>query len=192
MRHDRKTQSAAPNNGLLPFSKMITKSLPPLRHAPRMLWPWLTLPASLTAALQRAYGKLHMVQALLLDSGRANPTPTERRILHLHRGEQIFWREVLLHGGDLMHPALWARTTIPLRELRHGLLPLTRHGTRPIGNTLFRHRRLRRSPIQAESQPRFGQRRWQRRSVLRRGDTGVLVEEHFLPDLPRWAGRGRR
>jgi chorismate--pyruvate lyase len=27
---------------------------------------------------------------------------------------------------------------------------------------------------------------------LRRGDTGVLVEEHFLPDLPRWAGRGRR
>ena len=192
MRHDRKTQSAASDNGSLPCSKMITKNPPPLRHAPRALWPWLTLPASLTAALQRAYEKPHVVQALLLGSGRANPAPVERRILRLHRGEQIFWREVLLHGGDPMRPALWARTTIPLCGLRHGLLPLTRHGTRPIGNTLFRHRRLRRSPIQAESQPRFGQRRWQRRSVLRRGATGVLVEEHFLPDLPSWAGRGRR
>ena len=194
MRHDQKTQSSVSNNGPLPFSKMITKKPPPLRHAPRMLWPWLTLPASLTAALQRAYEKPHgMVQALLLGSGRANPTPTERYLLRLHRGEQIFWREVLLHCGDVMRPALWARTTIPLRGLRRGLLPLTRHGTRPIGNTLFRHRRLRRSPIQTESQPRFGRRRcWQRRSILRRGDTGVLVEEHFLPGLPRWAGRGRR
>lgn len=194
MRHDQKTQSSVSSNRPLPFSKMITKKPPPLRHAPRMLWPWLTLPASLTAALQRAYEKPHgMVQALLLGSGRANPTPTERYLLRLHRGEQIFWREVLLHCGDVMRPALWARTTIPLRGLRRGLLPLTRHGTRPIGNTLFRHRRLRRSPIQAESQPRFGRRRcWQRRSVLRRGDTGVLVEEHFLPGLPRWAGRGRR
>ncbi|MHB8236966.1 MAG: chorismate--pyruvate lyase family protein [Acidithiobacillus ferrivorans] len=192
MRHDQKTQSTASNNGPLPFSKMTTKNPPPLRHAPRLLWPWLTLPASLTAALQRAYAKPHMVQALLLGCGRANSTPTERYLLRLHRGEQIFWREVLLHGGDVMRPALWARTTIPLRGLRRGLLPLTRHGTRPIGNTLFRHRRLWRSPIQAESQPRFGQRRWQRRSVLRRGGASVLVEEHFLPDLPRWAGRGRR
>jgi chorismate--pyruvate lyase len=178
--------------GSLPHATMMVGNPPALRHAPRAIWPWLTLPASLTAALQRAYGKPHTVRALLLDSGRANPSPIERSILCMRRGERIFWREVLLHGGDPAYPALWARTTIPLRGLRHGLLPLTRHGTRPIGNTLFRHRRLRRSPIQAESRPRFGQRRWQRRSVLRRGSVGVLVEEHFLPDLPCWAGRGRR
>ncbi|MBN6748664.1 chorismate lyase, partial [Acidithiobacillus sp. PG05] len=39
---------------------------PALRHAPRAIWPWLILPASLTAALQRAYGKPHTVRALLL------------------------------------------------------------------------------------------------------------------------------
>lgn len=178
--------------GSLPHAMMMVGTPPALRHAPRAIWPWLTLPASLTAALQRAYGKSQIVRALLLDSGRATPSPIERSILCMRRGERIFWREVLLHGGDPAYPALWARTTIPLRGLRHGLLPLTRHGTRPIGNTLFRHRRLRRSPIQAESRPRFGQRRWQRRSVLRRGSAGVLVEEHFLPDLPCWAGRGRR
>ena len=178
---------------LTPAARLMTiKSPPPLRHAPRALWPWLTLPASLTAALQRAYGTSHPVQALLLGSGRANPTPTERHILRLHRGEQVFWREVILHGGEADQPALWARTTIPLRGLRNGLLPITRHGTRPIGNTLFRHRRLRRSPIQIESQPRFSSRHWRRRSVLRRGATGLLIEEHFLPGLPQWAGRGRR
>ena len=194
MLRDQEAQHAVPvlRRGSLPHATMMVGDPPALRHAPRAIWPWLTLPASLTAALQRAYGKSQIVRALLLDSGRASPSPIERSILCMRRGERIFWREVLLHGGDPAYPALWARTTIPLRGLRHGLLPLTRHGTRPIGNTLFRHRRLRRSPIQAGSQPRFGQRRWQRRSVLRRGSAGVLVEEHFLPDLPCWAGRGRR
>ena len=194
MLRDQEAQHAVSvlRRGSLPHTRMMAGKPPALRHAPRAIWPWLILPASLTAALQRAYGKPHTVRALLLDSGRANPSPVERRILCMRRGERIFWREVLLHGGDPAYPALWARTTIPLRGLRHGLLPLTRHGTRPIGNTLFRHRRLRRSPIQADSRPRFGPRRWQRRSVLRRGSVGVLVEEHFLPDLPCWAGRGRR
>lgn len=172
--------------------KMMEKTPPPLRHAPRHLWPWLTLPASLTAALQRAYGKTYPVTALLLGSGRRKANPTERCILRLHRGAHIFWREVALHGGDAGRPAIWAMTSIPLAGLRHGLLPLTHHGSRPIGNTLFRHRRLRRSPIALATRPRFGQRTWQRRSILRRGNTGVLVEEHFLVDMPRWAGRGHR
>ncbi|WP_226856803.1 chorismate--pyruvate lyase family protein [Acidithiobacillus concretivorus] len=163
-----------------------------LDHAPSHLWPWLALPASLTAALQRAYGHTHRVTALVIGSGRRNPTYSEQQLLHLKRGERIFWREVLLHAGDPDRPAIWAMTTIPLCGLRHGLLPLARHGSRPIGNTLFRHRRLRRSPITMEALPRFGQRAWRRRSILRRGHTEVLVEEHFLPDLPPWAGRGRR
>ncbi|WP_414041036.1 chorismate--pyruvate lyase family protein [Acidithiobacillus sp. M4-SHS-6] len=170
----------------------MTYKTPSLQHAPRHLWPWLILPASLTAALQRAYGGAHRVRAQVLGSGRRRPSYSERQILSLHRGERIFWREVLLHAGDPQRPAIWAMTSIPLSGLRHGLLPLARHGSRPIGNTLFRHRRLRRSPITMNAAPRFGQRVWQRRSILRRGQSKVLVEEHFLPDLPRWAGRGRR
>lgn len=165
---------------------------PSLQHAPRHLWSWLTLPASLTAALQRAYGDARQVRAQVIGSGRRRPFHAEQRLLHLHRGERIFWREVLLHAGNPQRPAIWAMTSIPLSGLRHGLLPLARHGSRPIGNTLFRHRRLRRSPITLDSLPRYGERAWRRRSILRRGHTEVLVEEHFLPDLPRWAGRGRR
>ncbi len=174
------------------LSRTMPLKTPALDHAPHQIWPWLALPQSLTAALQRAYGPKHTVRALLVDSGRRKPSHSEEKLLKLKRGERIFWREVLLHGGDPQRPAIWATTSIPLNGLRHGLLPLARHGTRPIGNTLFQHRHLQRSPITMAAQPRFGERRWRRRSILRRGKAKVLVEEHFLPDLPRWAGRGRR
>ena len=161
-------------------------------HAPWALWPWLALPASLTAALRRAYGRSDTPRVILLGSGRCVARQEERRHLHLHRGERVFWREVLLHGGDAGRPALWARTTVPLRGLRQGLLPLTRQGTRPIGDLLFRHRRLRRSPIVVERRRRQRAWSWSRRSILQRGPSQVLVAERFSQHVPAWHGRGRR
>jgi chorismate--pyruvate lyase len=162
------------------------------RHAPWALWPWLVLPASLTAALRRAYGRSDTPQVLLLGSGRGVARQDERRHLRLQRGERVFWREVLLHGGDAGRPALWARTTVPLHGLRQGLLPLTRQGTRPIGDLLFRHRRLRRSAIVIERRRRQQAWSWARRSILQRGPSQALIEEHFSHHLPAWHGRGRR
>lgn len=167
--------------------------LQPRRHGPRGLWPWLALPASLTAALRRAYGSdPHWPRAQLLASGRSRPSPAEARLLGLGRQSAVFWREVLLHGPDPRHPAIRARTCFALNAIGRGLRPLTRHGSRPIGNTLFRHRRLRRGPLHIHCNPAWGQnRRWWRHSLLWRGNTRVLVIEHFLPDLPTWRGRGR-
>ncbi|EGQ60924.1 Chorismate lyase, partial [Acidithiobacillus sp. GGI-221] len=81
MLRDQEAQHAVSvlRRGSLPHTRMMAGKPPALRHAPRAIWPWLILPASLTAALQRAYGKPHTVRALLLDSGRANPSPVERR-----------------------------------------------------------------------------------------------------------------
>ncbi|MBU2753618.1 chorismate lyase [Acidithiobacillus sp. CV18-2] len=162
------------------------------RHAAWALWPWLCLPASLTAALRRAYGAADWPRARVLECGRARPHPEERRALGLNRTAWVYWREVELHGPDPQKPAIWARSSFPLRAISQGLQPLTRHGSRPIGNTLFRHRRLRRSPIQIDAYPVYGpRRRWRRSSILQRGARRVWVEEHLLPDLPRWRGRGR-
>ncbi|MCE5388135.1 MAG: chorismate lyase [Acidithiobacillus sp.] len=161
-------------------------------HAPWHIWPWLRVPASLTAALRRAYGQSHGPAARVLACGRGHPSLAEKKLLGLSRGAWVYWREVQLYGPNPNQPALWARSSFPLRTIAQGLQPLTRHGSRPIGNTLFRHRRLRRSPIEMAVQPTFGsQRRWCRRSLLLRGPRRVLVEEHFLPDLPRWRGQGR-
>lgn len=161
-------------------------------HASRALWPWLRLPASLTAALRRAYGAPQWPRAHVLACGRGRPRREERQALGLARGAWVFWREVELHGPDPQKPAVWARSSFPLRAISQGLQPLTRHGSRPIGNTLFRHRRLRRSPIQIKVSPVFGgNRRYRRSSVLQRGARRIWVEEHLLPDLPRWRGRGR-
>ncbi|MGC9127656.1 MAG: chorismate--pyruvate lyase family protein [Acidithiobacillus sp.] len=167
--------------------------LAPRRHGPQGLWPWLSLPASLTAALRRAYGSdPRWPRAELLASGRRRASRVEAEQLGLHRQSRIFWREVLLHGPDPLRPAIWARTSFAVSAIGRGLRPLTRHGSRPIGNTLFRHRRLRRGPVQIRCAPGYGpQRRWWRHSLLWRGSTRVLVIEHFLPDLPVWRGRGR-
>jgi chorismate--pyruvate lyase len=161
-------------------------------HAPAALWPWLRLPASFTSALRRAYGAAEWPRARVIACGRGRARLEESKALGLRRGAWVYWREVELHGPDAQRPAIWARSSFPLRAIGQGLLPLTRHGGRPIGNTLFRHRRLRRSPIQIRVHPVFGEsRRWRRCSVLRRGPCRVWVEEHLLPDLPHWRGRGR-
>lgn len=163
-----------------------------LSHAARALWPWLSLPASLTAALRRAYGAPQWPRARVLGCGRTHARPEERRALGMKRSAWVYWREVELHGPDPQRPAIRARSSFPLRAIGQGLQPLTRHGSRPIGNTLFRHRRLRRSPIQIDVRPAFGhRRRWRRSSVLQRGPRRIWVEENLLPDLPAWRGRGR-
>ncbi len=163
-----------------------------LSHAPWAIWPWLRLPASLTAALRRTYGgEKKFPLAVLTACGRGRPRENERQRLGIHRGERVFWREVLLHGPDPCRPAVQGRTVFPLRAISRGLRPLTRHGNRPIGNTLFRHRRLRRSPIRITASPAEGPRRkWQRSSILVRGKTRIFIKENFLEDLPPWQGKG--
>ncbi len=163
-----------------------------LSHAPWAIWPWLRLPASLTAALRRAYGgEKRFPRAVLIACGRSRPYENERKQLGIRRGEWVFWREVFLHGPDPCRPAIQGRTLFPLRAISRGLRPLTKHGNRPIGNTLFRHRRLRRSPIRIRTLPAAGSgREWQRSSILVQGRTRIFIQERFLADLPSWRGRG--
>lgn len=101
---------------------------------------WLSAPGSLTARL-RLHGT---VRVEVLDQGRRRLWPQERRALGCCVGHV---REVVLRIDE--QPAVWARSSVPVRAVKGPWQAIRGLGTRPLAELLFSHRAVRRGPLQA-------------------------------------------
>jgi chorismate lyase len=138
---------------------------------------WLSAPGSLTARL-RLHGS---VRVEVLDQGRRRLWPQERRALGCCVGHV---REVVLRIDD--QPAVWARSSVPVRAVKGPWQAIRGLGTRPLAELLFSHRAVRRGPLQALRLRTHGPagahmaRQWARLNM------GQALASPPLPN-PRWA-----
>ncbi|MCB1759386.1 MAG: chorismate lyase [Gammaproteobacteria bacterium] len=169
-----------------------------LRHAqiPDQIYPWLWDRASLTARLKSACRDAGF-SVRLLRQGWGRPLYSEARLLEMRRGGRAIVREVQLLCGDT--PWVFARTLIPAVSLRGPARRLAHLGDRPLGEVLFADPRMRRGETQVARLlprhplfatatrglvPRPGE-IWGRRTLFYLSSRPLLVNEIFLPGLPR-------
>lgn len=158
----------------------------PLAQArpPAQVVAWLAINGSLTKALRKASGA--PVRARLVHNGPGKTQPDQRQMLGLGAGRQTWLREVWLHAGSAVEPCVYAQTRLPLSALRGRLRRITRLGSRPIGQQLFRGKgQVRRESLQVTRLPLGGAFAglWARRSVLACGQRRILIMEVLLPAL---------
>ncbi len=95
--------------------------------------------------------------------------------------EQVYVREVTLKLGE--QAVVVARSIIPRRTLTGYERQLMQLGSKPLGDFLFSHPRMRRHPIQCKQGHIGGQSAWARRSVFELSGKPLLVSEVFLERL---------
>lgn len=115
-------------------------------HHPFLLPPsledWLVHCGSLTRRLKCRCRQFSVAQV----STEIRPAnPDEERELGLRRGQYAFVREVVLNCDG--RPVVFAHSVVPLRHLRGAWNPVTRLGTRPLGEALFTNHRIQRHPL---------------------------------------------
>lgn len=101
---------------------------------------WLSAPGSLTARL-RLHGT---VRVEVLEQGRRRLWPQESRALGCNVGHV---REVVLCIDE--RPAVWARSSVPVRAVKGPWQAIRGLGTRPLAELLFSHGAVLRGPLQA-------------------------------------------
>jgi len=161
---------------------------------------WLFDADSLTKRLRQAGGGDFRVS--LLKQRFERPLLCERRALGLDDRAIALVRQVHLYcAGEVK---VYARTVMPLSVLHGSSRGLARLGGRPLGEMLFRDKSMRRSSMQVarvdegdlfhdwgvacvETGAVVGQ-VWGRRSVFRLSGRPLLVNEIFLPPLPKSIG----
>lgn len=139
---------------------------------------WVGSRDSLTLRLTKA-GAPRPFRVRLLDQRLDAPRPDEARALGIAPGQRAWLREVALCLGE--RPWVVARSVAPLTGLPEQ--ELAHLGERSLGSWLFRQPDLERGEIEATSAPagfHEASGPWGRRSVFRRGDFRVLVQEWFL------------
>jgi chorismate--pyruvate lyase len=157
---------------------------------------WLFDATSLTKRLRQAGAGDFRVKLLAQQFER--PLFSERRALGLGDRAIALVRQVhLCCAGDIK---VYARSVMPLSLLHGSSRGLARLGGRPLGELLFRDKSMRRSPMQIARidtddlfhrwgvpETVIGQ-VWGRRSVFRLSGRPLLVNEIFLPPLPKSTG----
>lgn len=161
-------------------------------EAPRVLRDWLSDRGSLTRRLQSRYDDFRVVPVA---RGFATPFPDEVRTLGLSLKVRAYVRDVLLLGGGKTR--VFAHSVLPCPALRGGWNDITRLGTKPLGEALFRDHGIRRLALtmrrvdarhplyraahrHAETPVR---QLWSRRSVFCLDGQALLVTEVFLPAI---------
>lgn len=151
----RRTASPQSRRIRAPRRRVHGSRLPPQPDLVR----WLTAPGSLTARLRR-HGQ---VTVEVLAQGRRRLWPQERRALGCAAGHV---REVVLRVGG--RPAVWARSSVPLRAVKGPWRAIKGLGTRPLAELLFSHHRVHRGPLRVTHLPACGpahhhlERQWSR------------------------------
>lgn len=158
--------------------------------------PWLQDDSSLTRRVVGVCGASGF-GVRLVSQRRARPLPGEARLLGMRRYRLALVREVeLLCGG---RPWVFARTLIPLTSLRGRARRLAFLGERPLGAVLFADPTTVRQRVEVA---KIGSRQglfaaavrnldhrpkvlWGRRTLFEFGGRPLLVNEIFLPDIPR-------
>jgi chorismate lyase len=157
---------------------------------------WLRDEGSLTRRVIQACGQ-DGFRVRLLHQAWGSPLYSESRVLRVRRAEATLIREVELLCEE--RPWVFARTLIPATSLRGSARRLTQLGDRPLGAVLFSDSRVRRGITQiARLQPRHPlfataaanlqqkpQQLWGRRTLFYIAERPILVNEIFLPEIPR-------
>lgn len=173
-------------------------SAPP--RPPVALRGWLRDSDSLTARIRARCGQFSVaIQRQTL----ARPLPDEAHALGISPARRAWLREVLLLADGI--PVVYARSWHPLVAPAHRMAAFFRSGRQPLGQILFAHPRIRRSPLKicsidardaryhralacahaAEAPPRL---LWGRHSLfVRPAGCAVLVCEFFLPAIAQLA-----
>jgi chorismate--pyruvate lyase len=159
------------------------------------LAPWLRDDSSLTRRVVRACEGQFSVE--VIRQSHARPLPSERRLLGTSPREQVLVREVELRCQGC--PWVFARTLIPAASLSGEARRLSVLGSRPLGAVLFADPRTERRRIEIG---RLGPRHplfaravgnldhgprclWGRRTLFVYAGRSLLVNEIFLPGIPR-------
>ena len=157
---------------------------------PRSLRGWLTDDGSLTARL-KARCPDFAVQKLV---SRVRPVnPDERGLAGLRGGRPGYVREVFLMCDG--RPAIYAHSVASVRAVQGAWRGLKRQGLKPLGETLFVQRGIRRFPLSyrrlSPTHPlhrrlvrhfgRVSAPLWARRSLFLRAGAPLWVTEVFLP-----------
>lgn len=163
-------------------------------NLPRRLRTWLMCRGSLTRKLKAhcAHFRVYPVT-----TGFALAHTDEYAPLHLRSDSLAYVREVLLMCDD--HPVVFAHSVLPRPGLRGGWNGITRLGSRPLGEALFKNPRIRREALAyrqidarhplfralRRNHPLSARVLWARRSVFRLNGHPLLVTEVFLPEIEK-------
>lgn len=156
---------------------------------------WLLDEGSLTRRVVGNCAQSFSVQ--VLNQSWGTPLATENKVLEMAPDAKAWIREVELHCGTI--PWVFARTLIPASSLEGDTRRLAELGNRPLGEVLFSDPKARRGRVEvAKLLPRHTLFRvasahlknapvhlWARRTLYYMEDRPLLVNEIFLPDLPR-------
>lgn len=167
---------------------------PPRATVPPRLRPWLTDPGSLTARIRARCQRF----AVRVRSQRLAPVHRdEAKLLGLRAGELAWLREVVLEADGVA--VVYARSIMPLANLRGRWNLFTGLGNRPLGAALFADPRIVRQRLHvarldirdrrhrgaARIAPEASRSLWARRSVFLLAGRPLLVCEVFLPAIER-------
>jgi len=153
------------------------------------LRPWITDRNSLTARIIHHFPDFNLVR---VGQQLAVPLVDERRILNLRAGQLAVVREVILRSGN--KPLVFAHTAVNPRDVSGAWRGLSRLGSRPLAEMLFRDPLVSRMPIEYRKLPRghallraagINTAAWARRSVFLKRRQPLLVTEVFLPAIVR-------
>ncbi|MGD8909587.1 MAG: chorismate lyase [Chromatiales bacterium] len=167
-----------------------------LRELPVGLSDWLLESGSLTRKVIQACGQ-SCFRVRLLHQGWGAPLTSERRLLRSRPGVITLIREVELLCDEV--PWVFARTLIPATSLRRSVRRLALLGERPLGAVLFSDPKVHRGVTQfARLQARHPlflaacahvaptpETLWGRRTLFTFSERPLLVNEIFLPGIPR-------
>ena len=159
---------------------------------PHPLHAWLTSRGSLTARIKARVNDFNLVRLMQLAQ---LPNIDERRELGLRRGEHAIVREVLLRDSDRV--LVFAHSIASRRDLRGAWRGLSRLGSRPLAEMLFKDPTVVRLPIEyrridsrhplyrrAQQVATFAANEaWARRSVFLKQGAPLLVTEVFLTTM---------
>ena len=153
---------------------------------------WLVDDASLTARLQQRYPDFK-VRPILHQQHK--PFQDEMPLLKCKRAKATIVRDVVLTGNQ--QPVVYAHSILPQASLRGAWHQLGKLGSKPLGGTLFKNPRVKRTPLSYKkltknhvlyqkavkhlSEPPTYL--WARRSVFSLNSAKILVTEVFLPHL---------
>jgi len=152
------------------------------QQIPASLWFWLTTSQSITAELKKR-GRLTVE---FIEDGWGKATPREKRRLKMKPRDAARVRTVLLKVNG--RTVIYARSIIPANALRGHWRQVKHLHNKPLGGYLFKHRALKRSPIEVAALPKglftnHHTKIWARRSVFQQFGSGILVSEAFFETM---------
>jgi chorismate--pyruvate lyase len=140
---------------------------------------WLLDSGSLTQNLKNLAPNRFSVQVLHTGLGRASLS--EACTLNIPFREQIYIREVALCIDK--QPQVFARSVIPRSTLTGPERQLLFLRNKPLGEFLFKHKKMSRGKIEVKQGLINNQSSWARRSIFNVNNKPLLVSEFFLPSL---------